>query len=198
MTDDRRRKLLLTSLGVLLVAILAFQLLPSFSLSGSGPAAEGGGGVVGGGSGAAAEEVVELDLELLTRGPGQFTPGRDPFNYGAPPPPPPPPPPSPESVEQDRVRRATAAAEALEQVREQIAAGPPPAQPPPIDVVYLGSFGTAAKRLAVFSDGSDIINATAGSVIKDKFVVVQVGLESADLGFVGFPDVPPERLGAGE
>lgn len=198
MSDERRKQLLLAILAVLLVAVLAYRLLPGFSFStgggtvGAGRASRAAGGPVGD------IEVVELDLELLTRGPAQFTPGRNPFGYGAPPPPPTPPPPSPEEVEQDRLQRAMEAARVVERSRETSSAGPPPPQPPPIDVVYLGSFGTAEKRLAVFSDGADIYNAMAGSVLKDKFVVVQVGLESVDLGFVGFPDVPAERLGAGE
>lgn len=199
MTEDRRKKLVLGALAAVLVGVLALQLLPSLSFTGSGAAGAGAGRssrVTG--EGALGTEIVDLDLDLLTHGAGQFTPGRDPFNFGAPPPPPAPPPPSQEEVEQDRIRRAMEAARVVERSHEPAAASPPAPQPPPIDLVYLGSFGTAAKRLAVFSDGADIYNALEGSVIKDKFVVVQVGLESVDLGFVGFPDTPAERLGAGE
>ena len=200
MNEDRLKQLRLGALAAVLIAVLAYQLLPALSFTSSGENVAGGGlssRVTG--EGALETEIEDLDLDLLTSGPGQFTPGRDPFNFGAPPPPPPPPPPSQEDVEQqDRLRRAMEAARVVEDSREPVAASPPAPQPPPIDLVYLGSFGTAAKRLAVFSDGADIYNALVGSVIKDKFVVVQVGLESVDLGFVGFPDVPAERLGAGE
>ena len=52
-------------------------------------------------------------------------------------------------------------------------------------------------RLAVFSDGQEIFNVPEGDVLKEKFVVVKIGLESADLGFVGFPDTPAKRLEIG-
>ncbi len=69
--------------------------------------------------------------------------------------------------------------------------------PPPVDVVFLGSFGHEELRLAVFTDGNEIFNVSEGSVLKDKFLVVKIGFESADLGFVGFPDAPTQRLEIG-
>jgi hypothetical protein len=63
--------------------------------------------------------------------------------------------------------------------------------------VYLGSFGSEEKRLAVFTDGSEIFNVPEGETLKDKFVVVKIGMESADVGFVGFPDTPAKRLEIG-
>ena len=74
------------------------------------------------------------------------------------------------------------------------AAGP---QPPPIDLDYLGSFGPARRKIAVFSDGETIHNAMAGEILAGKFIVHQIGYESVDLKFVGFPEVPAERLPAG-
>ena len=64
-------------------------------------------------------------------------------------------------------------------------------------MVFLGSFGSGRMRLAVFTDGSEIFNVPEGDVLKDKFVVVKIGMESADLGFVGFPDAPAKRLEIG-
>jgi len=64
-------------------------------------------------------------------------------------------------------------------------------------VVYLGSFSSGRMRLAVFTDGAEIFNVPEGETLKEKFVVVKIGIESADLGFVGFPDAPAQRLEIG-
>jgi hypothetical protein len=76
---------------------------------------------------------------------------------------------------------------------------PPPLgpQPPPVDVTFLGSFGPPTRRIAVFTDGKTIYNAERGDTLSGKFVVHAIGFESVDLTFVGFPDVPPERLAVG-
>ncbi len=138
-------------------------------------------------SGASIGEVVDLRLEDLAIRAGRYSPGRDPFRFGQRPRPAPPPPVPREEEE--------APHEALEQaVAPPAPTGP---QPPPVDVVYLGSFGPRHRPLAVFSDGSDIYNALQGDVLKEKFIVEQVGYESVDLGFVGFPDAPPQRLAVG-
>jgi hypothetical protein len=74
---------------------------------------------------------------------------------------------------------------------------PPKPQPPPVDVQYLGSFGSATAPIAVFTDGEEIFNVRQGEVIEGKFRVVRIGYESVDLSFVGFPDAPAERLPVG-
>jgi hypothetical protein len=131
---------------------------------------------------AAAAQVAELATGELERKPGVYQQGRDLFRYGQPPRPeppqgqevaPPPPPPDPVPVE------------------------PPKPQPPSVDVVYLGSFGRPERRIAVFSDSEAVYNAVVGDVIKEKYVLVTIGYESADLGFVGFPDATPRRLAVG-
>lgn len=70
-------------------------------------------------------------------------------------------------------------------------------RPPEVDVTFLGSFGPESRRIAVFLDGEEVVNAKVGDVLKDKFIVEAIGYESADLGFVGFPDAPSRRLPAG-
>jgi hypothetical protein len=121
-----------------------------------------------------------LDIAALEGTSGEIEVGRDPFRFAAPPPPPPrPPPPPPPPAE---------------------APPPPPPrgpQPPPVDLTYLGSFGSPSHRIAVFSDGKSILNAMRGETLRGKFVVHAIGYESVDLTFVGFPDVPPERLAVG-
>ncbi len=67
-------------------------------------------------------------------------------------------------------------------------------QPPPVDVVYLGNFGRPGHRIAVFSDADAVYNAQVGDVVKEKFRLVHIGYESADLAFVGFPEAEPKRV----
>jgi hypothetical protein len=72
-------------------------------------------------------------------------------------------------------------------------------KPPPVTLKYLGSFGPAARRVAVFADenGENLYNARAGEVLEGKFIVDRIGYESVDLKFVGFPDEPARRLPIG-
>jgi hypothetical protein len=83
--------------------------------------------------------------------------------------------------------------------RERPAAPPRPAapQPPAVELVYLGSFGLPGREIAVFSDGKEIINAFQGDVVQREFVIRRIGFESADIGFVNFPEVPAKRLAVG-
>ncbi len=145
------------------------------------------------------DEVVDLRLDLLEREPRTYRPGRNPWTFPPPPPPPeppPPPPPSPAEVarqqeEAERIARAqAAAAEAarLEALKPK---------PPPFTMKYVGSFGPANRRLAVFSDGKEIVNARQGEVLQRKFIVARIGYESVDIQFVGFPAEPPLRLAVG-
>jgi hypothetical protein len=176
-----REKLLLLGLAVILAvqgARLLLRRLDSDSLAGTV-----GAGPSGARSAAQSLEIAEasrLDLDALAGSTGELEIGRDPFHFAAPPPPPPrpaPPPPPPYEPPPP----------------------PPPAgpQPPPVDLTYLGSFGPPQHRIAVFSDGKVIYNATRGETLGGRFVVHAIGYESVDLTFVGFPDVPPERLAIG-
>ena len=139
-------------------------------------------------------EVVDLNLEALEAETGQFSPDRDPFRFGAAKKPPSPP---PDPAAESALRRAMREASEREQ-RERMPAQPPAPRPPTVDVVFLGSFGPVAHRLAVFSDGSQIYNVLEGDLLNEKFVVVKIGFESADIGFVGFPDAPAQRLQVGD
>ncbi|HEX2464227.1 MAG TPA: hypothetical protein VHR17_06335 [Thermoanaerobaculia bacterium] len=168
-------------LGLLIAIALAvgvWRLLPL--LGDRGRAAVAGTGESGArkaASGIKLAEALKLDLDALAGGSVEIEIGRDPFRFAAPPPPPwrPPPPPPPPM------------------------APPPPLgpQPPPVDVTFLGSFGPPQRRIAVFSDGKMIYNAERGDTLGGKFVVHAIGYESVDLTFVGFPEVPPERLAVG-
>lgn len=136
-------------------------------------------------------EIEELDLSALEVATEALSEGRDPFQIGRPEPPP-----RPRPEESDIRRRIE---EARQRRTTEVTAPVRPAapSPPAVDVVYLGSFGSGRMRLAVFTDGSEIFNVPEGDVLKEKFVVVKIGMESADLGFVGFPDAPAKRLEIG-
>ena len=185
--SDRNRQLLL--LAVLLVAFvwLVGRQLMTEPGGGARPVSRQVGGD-GEPVAAGAIEVAELRLDALERKPASYAPGRDPFRF-APvaqprPKPPPPPPAAAERPPQPPPRRAA---------RAQPAAP----QPPPIGFVYLGSFGVPGREIAVFSDGEEILNAFAGDVLQQEFVVRSIGYESADIGYVNFPDAPAKRLAVG-
>jgi hypothetical protein len=141
------------------------------------------------------DRVVVIRSDRLDAVPPAFEVGRDLFRYGPPPAPPAPPPPSAAELERQRQEAEARRRQAEEAAR--LAAIP---RPPPVTVRYLGSFGPTTRRLAVFaaSDRESVINAAEGEVVEGKFVVVKIGFESVDLGFVGFPDAPPRRLGLSE
>lgn len=140
------------------------------------------------------KEIVTLEIADPQGQPGALAVGRDPFRYGAPPPPPPPPPPTKEELEQRRLEQEARRLAAEEAARQ--AAIP---RPPPVTLVYLGSFGTESRRIAVFADdkGENLYNVRVGEIVEGKFIVDRIGYESVDLKFVGFPDEPAKRLPIG-
>jgi hypothetical protein len=184
----------LTLLAVAFVVVVGRQLLPlAGGLRGSGTRSSAGsrtGSDLTGWS-ATLPRVEELqlgDLEVATE---DLSEGRNPFQRRRSPPPP-----RPQPAESD-IRQRIEEARQRQEDKEPEPVRPAAPRPPTVDVVYLGSFGSGRMRLAVFSDGSEIFNVPEGDVLKEKFVVVKIGLESADLGFVGFPDAPAKRLEIG-
>ncbi len=196
MTPERRKQFIFAALALVLLFVGWRQIRQgSFGTSTTVDRTAGGpsrGAVTGNGVGNGEPLVVGLRVADLEREPGDYAPGRDPFRFWAPPPPPPAP---PEEPDLDALRRAEEEALAALEQPEEIT--PPKPVPPPLDVVYLGSFGPNKRRLAVFSDGKAIFNVLEGGVLNEKFIVVRIGFESVDVGFVGFPDTPPERLAVG-
>jgi hypothetical protein len=203
----RERKLLLAlaALGGLAGARLLWSLLAPPTLPAVRPAAaasaRGAGGArssFGKGSRQAVvalpEEIVELRVADLESVPKALAVGRDPFRFGPVPPPPPPPPPT-----RAELAQRAAEAEARRLAAEEAARQALIPRPPPVTVVYLGSFGPAKRRIAVFADarGENLYNVRVGEVVEGKFIVDRIGYESVDLKFVGFPDEPAKRLPIG-
>ena len=122
--------------------------------------------------------------------------GRDPWRFVDPPPPPPPkplPPPPPPSAE-ELARRERERLAALERARlAAIEAAKP--KPPEFTMEYLGYFGPADRKIAVFTNGKNQINVLEGDKIQNQFIVERIGYESVDIRFVGFPNEPAKRVG---
>ncbi len=140
------------------------------------------------------QEITELRLAELESQASALTVGRDPFRFGPPPPPPPPPPPT-----QAELARRRQEEEARRRAAEEAAREAAIPKPPPVTLVYLGSFGTEKRRIAVFADGAreNLYNVRVGEIVEGKFIVDRIGYESVDLKFVGFPDEPAKRLAIG-
>jgi hypothetical protein len=187
-----RQKLLVAAL-VLLVAIFAWKRLAPALAPDDGL----GGGPAGVSRDAGAVRVVELETGRLDHQRATYAPGRDPFRYYQPPPPQPAGP-TPEELAamEEAWRRAEAARAAAAAAAAEAARNAPP-QPPEFAMAFLGSFGPKDKKIAVFADGEDIYNALVGDVIQNRFVVVRIGYESVDIGYVDFPDLPATRLPVG-
>ncbi len=186
MTPQRQRQVLVVLL-VVLVAVVARSVLNLSSGSSRGNRrARVSQPLVRPGSGQAESDIVELRLDDLEQKPGEFRPGRDPFRFkpkARPTPPPrPAPKPRPQPARKPPVQRP---------------AQPARPRPPEPTFVFLGSFGPEEKRVAVFSDNTEIFNVVEGDVFKEAFVVHKIGYESADIGWVDFPDEPTRRLAAG-
>ncbi len=163
----------------------------SLPAGGAVPAA----GAVSATNSAQSQTVVTLRLAALTRTPPGFTSGRDPWRFVEPPPPPPPVPKKPSAAELRAMQEAEAARQRLLDEQRRLAAiEAAKPKPPPFTWTYLGNFGPPRKRIAVFADGQRVWNARQGETLENKFIVAQIGYESVDIRFVGFPDVPAERL----
>lgn len=186
-TSPDRRPLLLGLLGVAILA-LAYKY--------AGPLLFGQGEAL---SAAAAQrvtrvalpEVEQLRLSQLDGRSESYRPGRDPFQFAAPPPPPPPTREELAAAEQRRIEE-----EALRRqldTQRQIEQSIP--RPPEFTLKYLGNFGPPTRPVAVFSDGSNIYNALRGDTIDGRFILAEIGLESVEIRFVGFPEAPARRVG---
>jgi len=73
---------------------------------------------------------------------------------------------------------------------EELKINPPPPKPPEITFDLIGYLGPGGKRIGVFKmKGSDeIILKGDKEKIDDQFIVVEIGYESAKIGFEGFEE----------
>ena len=70
--------------------------------------------------------------------------------------------------------------------------------PPRFDYKYIGTFGSAANPIATFTRDGEIVNARVGDVIDGKFILRNIGLESVEIAFTGFPPDKRQRVPLGQ
>jgi hypothetical protein len=75
---------------------------------------------------------------------------------------------------------------------------PPKPQPPQFPYHYIGTFGTSTNPLATFSGNGQIVNVRVGETIDGKFVLRSIGIESVEIGYVGFPPDLKTRIAIGQ
>lgn len=145
-------------------------------------------------------------LDLLEAESGSYRSDRNLFAFKEPPPPPPPPPlkppPPPPDQDKDGVPdfrdNCVSAANPDQQDVDRDGVGsvcdepetpppPPPPTPPQFTWRFIGMFGKPQSPIATFARDGDIVNARAGETIEGKFIVRRIGIESVEIGYVGFP-----------
>jgi hypothetical protein len=67
--------------------------------------------------------------------------------------------------------------------------------PPEINFKFIGTFGPRDHPIAVLLLGDQLLNAHVGDVVFDRFILRNIGYESVDVGFVGYPPAATRRLG---
>jgi hypothetical protein len=83
-----------------------------------------------------------------------------------------------------------------------LAAQPPPKAPAPVPpqftMKYIGTFGPANNPIATFNGNGEIVNVRVGETIDGKFILRSIGIESVEIGFVGFPADVKTRVPLGQ
>jgi hypothetical protein len=161
--------------------------------------------------------VEPVRLDLLEAESGSYKSNRNLFAYKeAPPPPPPrpaPPPPPPPDQDNDGVPDfrdncvsvpnpdqrdidRDGIGTACEQT-DEVPPPPPPPVPPQFTWKFIGMFGQARNPIATFAREGEIVNARVGETIEGKFILRRIGIESAEIGFAGFPPDVTQRVPLG-
>jgi hypothetical protein len=162
--------------------------------------------------------VPAIHTEWLDGQTGSYKSARNLFAYKEPPPPPPPPPPKappdkdkdgipdfqdncPDKPNPDQTDVDHNGIGAACQATPEIAPPPPPPpppQPPQFTYKYIGSLGRADNPIAAFSGNGEIVNVRVGDTIDNKFILRAIGVESVDIGYVGFPADVKTRVPIGQ
>ena len=161
-----------------------------------------------------------IHTEWLDAQSGAYKSDRNLFTYKEPPPPPPPKPPAPPPPPPDRDKDGipdfrdncpdvynpdqkdideNGVGDACQQGPIIAKVHPPPKPiPPQFTYKYIGTFGSAGNPIATFSGNGEIINVRVGETIDGKFILKNIGMESVDIGFVGFPPNETTRVPLGQ
>ncbi|HEX8172006.1 MAG TPA: thrombospondin type 3 repeat-containing protein [Thermoanaerobaculia bacterium] len=163
---------------------------------------------------AATPGVEPVRLDLLDAASGSYRSDRNLFAYKEPPPPPPPPPqqPPPPPPDQDKDGIPDFRDNCVSVVNPdqqdidrdgigtacesgaEIPPPPPPPVPPQFNYKFIGIFGRQQAPIATFTREGEIVNARIGEVIEGKFILRRIGIESVEIGFVGFPPDITQRI----
>ena len=74
--------------------------------------------------------------------------------------------------------------------------GPTPTPvPPAVSFKFIGTFGPKDQPIAVLLQGDQLLNARAGDVVFGRFILKNIGYESVEIGYVGYPPTVTQRLG---
>jgi len=162
--------------------------------------------------------VGSVHMEWLEMPSGTYKSSRNLFAYKEPPPPPPPPPPAPPPDKDkdgipDFQDNCPAVANPSQVDVDHNGVGddcqnprpippppppPPPPTPPAFTYKYIGTFGPANNPIATFSGNGEIINVRVGQTFDGKFILRSIGIESVEIGYVGFPADAKTRVPIGE
>lgn len=106
--------------------------------------------------------------------------------------------------EEELRKQAEDAAKRAEEERrkkeEELKLNPPPPQPPPINFQFIGYMGPPGKRIGIFKmigTDNDLILKRKGEKILEDFIIVDIGYESAEIGFEGFTETKTISLVSG-
>jgi hypothetical protein len=155
-------------------------------------------------------------LDLLEGESGSYKSDRNLFAYKEPPPLPPPPPTPPPAPPPDQDKdgvpdfrdncvsvanpdQRDIDGDGIGTVCDQLEQPPPPPAPvpPTFNWKFIGMFGRAQSPIATFTREGEIVNARAGEIIEGKFILRRIGIESVEIGFVGFPPDVTQRVPLG-
>jgi hypothetical protein len=171
---QRTRWIQLGVLGVVLVAIVYFVLMPALAtpVVPSGPVAARPGGRAAGRPG---PRPIDVRLDALGKSAAAEDPGgtgRNPFRMGAAPPP------TPEGTMAGRTPPKPTAPVDLAPVGPP---GPPP--PPPIPYRFIGVLSgvPGQGRIAVLTDGRSVVHGRVNDIIEGRYRIVQIGEESLQI-----------------
>jgi hypothetical protein len=161
-----------------------------------------------------------LHTDWLDMQSGTYKSQRNLFAYKEPPPPPPPKPPeappdrdhdgvpdfkdncpdvaNPDQADSDHNGIGDACDSEWQKYIREHPPQPPPPQPPPFTLKYIGTFGPVSKPIATFSGNGEIVNVHVGETIDGKFILRSIGIESVEIGYVGFPPDLKTRVPVGE
>jgi len=211
-----------TALALILIAAFAIYTFAATQSHDDGPAtpAQPAPRVAGGTAArtTSAPGVGVLHTEWLEAQSGSYKSSRSLFAYKEPPPPPPPPPPpAPPDKDKDGVPdfqdNCPGVPNPSQVDIDHNGQGddcqnprpvppppppPPPPQPPAFTLKYIGTFGPVNNPIATFSGNGEIVNVRVGETIDGKFILRNIGIESVEIGYVGFPTDVKTRVPIGE